>query len=136
MLEKGEAPDSWTKITISMIFKIGDPTNPENYRGIALVNNITKIFTSILANGISSWCESNKILIEDRNGFRKGRTTEDSIFVLNAKIAAAAAIPKNKLFIAFIDFKRALGTVKHERLWEKLYACGISARLIRVLQSI
>ena len=32
VLEKEEAPDSWSKV-ISMIFKKGDSTNPENYRG-------------------------------------------------------------------------------------------------------
>lgn len=115
VLEKREALNSWSKV-ISMIFRKGDPTNSENYRRITLMNNITKIFTSILADRIINWCESNKILMEDQNGFRKGKTTENSIFVFNAKISAAATIPKNKLFIAFIDFKRAFDTVKHERL--------------------
>lgn len=99
-----------------MIFNEGDPTNLGNYRGIASINNITKMFTGILADRIINWCELNKILMKGQNGLRKGRATEDNISQINAKIPATATILKNKLFIAFIDFKRAFDTVKHEIL--------------------
>ena len=38
-------PDDWGKMAVTMLYKKGDVKNPENYRPIALVNSITKIFT-------------------------------------------------------------------------------------------
>ena len=118
-----------------MLHKKGDPSNPANYRAIALINSITKIFTSILADRIKNWCETNDIHMEGQNGFRSARSTEDNIFILNSKITSALSHPKGKLYIAFIDFKRAFDSIEHDILWQKLFACGMSARLIELLRN-
>ena len=58
----------------------------QNYRGITLVSCFSKIFTGILNNRISNRAESNNILSDSQIGFRKGRSTTDAVFVLNAII--------------------------------------------------
>lgn len=45
-----------------MLFKKGDPNLPENYRGIALLNNLCKKFFQILYNRLKTWLEDNNLL--------------------------------------------------------------------------
>ena len=51
ILDTGKTLLAWSQIKVSMIYKKkGDILMPENYRGIALINNLTKMFTKILRN--------------------------------------------------------------------------------------
>ncbi|XP_015124165.1 uncharacterized protein LOC107046156 [Diachasma alloeum] len=59
-----EVPPSWAEVVLSMIFKKGDKDDPGNYRGIALVNTTTKLFTEILRKRLENWTESNGLLPE------------------------------------------------------------------------
>ena len=49
ILETGIIPEKWVEGMIKPIFKNkGDPMNPENYRAIALVSCLGKLFTAVL----------------------------------------------------------------------------------------
>jgi len=52
-------------------------------------------------------------------GFRKGVGTRDQIFNLRVimKKAYEAPVP---LYMAFVDYKKAFETVKHDKLWNVL----------------
>ncbi|CAG7816133.1 unnamed protein product [Allacma fusca] len=69
----GATPQNWSEMELIMILKKGDAAAPMNYRGIAVVNSVTKIFTSLIGNRLTSWAERNKTLPEATAGFRKGR---------------------------------------------------------------
>lgn len=43
-------PENFRQSRISAIFKKGDRNLPENYRGIAVLNSLRKVFTQILYN--------------------------------------------------------------------------------------
>jgi hypothetical protein len=42
----GTIPKAWKQSTIIPLFKKGSKTNPDNYRGITLLNTTLKLFTS------------------------------------------------------------------------------------------
>ncbi|XP_044582987.1 uncharacterized protein LOC123264005 [Cotesia glomerata] len=48
ILSTGTTPTEWSHILMCMLHKKGDLLNPSNYRGIALVNSLEKIFTQII----------------------------------------------------------------------------------------
>ena len=50
ILKNQALPDSWGQIRITPIHKEGPKDKPENYRPIAVINQIVKILTAILAN--------------------------------------------------------------------------------------
>lgn len=75
-------------------------------------------------------------LPEDQAGFRRNRCCEDNLFVLYAKISLALCNPKGKLYVLFVDFRRAFDSVNHQILWNKLYATGVSSQFVRVLQDL
>lgn len=72
-------PSDWCTSEISLIFKKGDALDPACYRGIALINSIPKIFTSLIGRRLATWCEENEILPECQNGFRKNRLCDDNV---------------------------------------------------------
>ena len=57
--------------------------DPNNYRGISLINCICKIFTSLISIRITKHCDSVELLGNEQAGFRKNYSTCDHIFVLH-----------------------------------------------------
>jgi len=77
-----------------------------------------------------------KILHECQAGFRKGYSTYDIIFVLDAIIEHVFKTPGRKLYAMFIDFSAAFDTVNRESLLYKLGDMGVSSQCINVIRLI
>ena len=137
ILEQEHIPRSWTNIYMFMLHKKGDKENPINYRGIALLNSILKIFTKILLGRLLIWEEEVQLLPECQSGFRSNRGCEDNIFALSSLTHLQIRLPKpTKVFAAFIDFKRAFDSIPQAKLWSKLNNMGFSPKYIRILKSL
>ena len=71
----------WNIMTLIKIYKNkGDKKICDNYRGIALLNATSKIFSRIILNRIQNLIDD--YLLEIQAGFRFNRSTVDQIFVL------------------------------------------------------
>lgn len=136
ILESETTPDTWAESITVMIFKKGDRNDPANYRPIALLNTLLKLFTQVLHNRLATWCIQAKILPEAQGGFRSGRGCEDQIFVLNTAIQLGTRIPGSKLYALFIDFARAFPSIPHKKLWHKLFQIGVSGKFIQILRHL
>ena len=119
-----------------MLYKKGDRTEHDNYRPIALVNTLIKIFTQILYQRLSKWASIHRVLPEFQSGFREGRGCMDNIFTLNALIQFSLNNVKGKLFSLLVDFKRAFPSINHALLWHKLRKFGVSSKIINILISL
>ena len=86
MFSSGQFPLEWSKAIIIPLHKKGDTNSPDNYRGISLLSIVSKVFTHIINSTLTLWAESNFVLSDAQAGFRKGRSTIDHIFTLNAAI--------------------------------------------------
>ena len=135
VLHEEKTPDNWSKLKMFLLYKKGDPSLPSNFRGITLMNAITKLFTSILATRIALWADSRGLLPETQNGFRKGRSCIDNIFVLSSCIGERLRNKHGTLLAFFVDFKQAFDRINHDRLWIKLSDMGLSLKIISVLRS-
>ena len=60
--------------------------DPLIYRGINLVPCIAKLFSSILDNRLTQYCDSLEIIADEQNGFRKNRSCVDHIYVLKIEL--------------------------------------------------
>lgn len=69
ILESGTTPSDWSSVIMCMLHKKGDATDPNNYRDIALVKCLTKVFTQILHDRIKKWAEENNLIPEEQAGF-------------------------------------------------------------------
>ena len=57
----------------------------KNYRPIALLNTIGKVFSAVLNERLCKWIERSGVLGEEQNGFRVDRRAED-MFMVNEMI--------------------------------------------------
>ena len=133
----GSFPLKWSKAIIVPIFKKGDKQLTGNYRGISLLCILSKIFTSILNARIYLWAENNNKISREQAGFRKSYSTIDHIFTLqNIASNCLFGRKRTKLYVAFIDFRKAFDTVRREVLWEILESQGLSSKMLRMLKGI
>jgi len=70
--------------------KKGGRYNPDNYRGISLLNTGYKIFSKIITKILTAI--AGVLLLEEKNGFRKGRSCMYCIF------SASEIIEKHREF--------------------------------------
>ena len=54
-------PPSWGKVLVVPIYKKGNKLNPENYCPISLVQNIAKIYLSIIQKKLVNWAEATTV---------------------------------------------------------------------------
>ena len=64
------SPKEWSEGLVVPLFKEGETTNPDNYRGITLLSIVAKVFASILNSRLKVWCEKNSKLMDEQGGFR------------------------------------------------------------------
>ena len=65
----GDIPEEWRTAIVIPIHKKGDRNNPDNYRGISLLNTGYKIYSKIIAKRLA--VIADVLLLEEQNGFRK-----------------------------------------------------------------
>jgi hypothetical protein len=81
----GNIPKSWRETKVIAVLKPGKTAqDPKNYRPIALLSVVYKLFEKVLANRMSSLVESQ--LPVEQAGFREGRSTCEQVLSLTTCI--------------------------------------------------
>jgi len=132
----GVFPNSWAQFTIVPLHKKGNIHDPNNYRGIALLDVLSKLYISILSKRLTFYIEAYSKLTESQAGFRSGYSTTDNMFVLYSLISKYLNRKQRTLYVAFIDFEKAFDTVDRTILFNTLEKYGISGRLLQAIKSI
>ena len=81
------------------------------------------------------YLETNEILVEEQNGFRKLRSCLDHIYVLTTIIRNRMQ-QKLSTYCCFIDFEKAFDSVHYPSLWHKMLAYRIHGRMLNVIKSL
>ena len=79
----------------------------------------------ILTIRLTDWAETNNVLDESQAGFRKGYSTMDNVFSLQALVHKYLCRDRGRFYCIFIDFKRAFDSIQHSNLWNSLERKGI-----------
>ena len=130
----GNFPLEWAKAIIVPLLKKGEVTNCDNYRGISLLSIISKIFTAILNKRLYRWAEENNKISEEQAGFRRSFSTTDHIFTLHTMVNSCLfGNRRSKLYVAFIDYRKAFDTVKRNTLWQILKNQNVPTKMLKIL---
>ena len=116
ILDTGVFPDSWNIGMILSLYKSGKVNEPNNYRGISVLNTMGKIFAFIIEKRLRIWMDVNDMISEAQAGFRSEYATTDNIFVLQALCSKYLCKPKGRFYCAFVDFRKAFDYVDRKRL--------------------
>ena len=84
IMKTGYYPEIWNKSFLVPIHKSGKKEDPSNYRGISLINCLSKIFSAVLNKRLSKLMENQ--FSKSQFGFRENHRTSDSVFILKALI--------------------------------------------------
>ena len=76
MLFTGIFPDSLKISKVKPLFKAGDPVLISNYRPIALLPSLSKIFEHIIFRQLFDYMTDNNLFAMEQYGFRSGHSTE------------------------------------------------------------
>ena len=120
---------------IHAIFKGGDASSFDNYRGITVAPVLAKMFAMLLESRLSKWSEDRGARAKGQAGFRKDYRTTDQLFILRTLIEQNAAT-KGRLYCCFVDLRKAFDTVPRDLLWQVLSKLGLQGRLLRALKSM
>ena len=134
ILDNGQIPESWTIGMITPIYKNkGDKGDFNNYRGITLLSCLGKLFTSVINTRLNRFANETNLINENQTGFRKAYSTLDHIFLLKNFVDIFVTNGNQKLYCAFVDYKKAFDTVWRSALWHKLVQSGITGKMYNVI---
>jgi hypothetical protein len=91
-------PEEWKTNIVMPIFKKGERRNPENYRRINLLNTHLKLATAVIAEKLVKIVHPE----DEQQGFRRGRSCTDAIFVVR-QLAEKTMEFNRAAFFCFID---------------------------------
>ena len=132
--ENEQMVKEWNMTTLIKLYKDkGDRKICDNYRGIALLNTASKIFSRIILNRFQNLVDCQ--LLEIQSGFRSNKSTIDQIFTLKMTMEKRRAFNK-PLFMCFIDITKAYDSVNRELLWKICRSYGISDKLVNLLKML
>lgn len=131
--ETESIPADWQSSTIVNLYKEGDRADPGNYRGIALISCIGKLYLSLWAQRLASYGDSR--LSESQGGFRLRRSTIDQAITFLELLQRRKAAKKDT-FVCFVDFRKAFDTVWHDGLWKRLWDSNVRGKAWRIIRKL
>ena len=127
----GSYPEAWNKARLFTIFKRGDKNNTNNYRGISVINCISKLYDMILCERLNHWFKPYR----EQAGAQRKRSCLEHIVTLRI-ITDYAKRKKLKLFVTFVDFTKAYDLVPRNILFRLLKRMGCGMVMLAALVAI
>ncbi|KAH9268484.1 hypothetical protein BASA83_009327 [Batrachochytrium salamandrivorans] len=124
-----------TPFSRALLRKDGDPLNPGDKRGIALINVGLKLVCKVLQMRIERFVETNNLLSYEQAGFRKREECVGQVVSLVDIIQRRQNAGLNT-HVLFIDIRKAFDTVPVGALLWKLQNMGFPRRTLAFLKAL
>lgn len=131
--ERERFPSEWKDCTVVPIFKKGDKLDPNNYRGIALINTLLKVLTKVIASRLQKICADHNLIRREQVGFIRSEECAAQAACLLESCQRRRITDKNTL-LCFLDLRKAYDLVPHDRLISKLKAVGLGYKMINFIK--
>ena len=131
ILKKCRIPEKWKESIIIPIYKKGCKADPENYRGISLLNTTLKLFTRVILSKLLTYVQPK----EEQQGFRKNRSTTDAIFIMRQIVEKSIEF-NNPAFLCFVDLKKAFDRVRLDDVEDCLREREVPEHLVRMIREL
>ena len=128
-------PHHWKHSKIILSHKKDDTIHLANYRPIALANTIYKLHTSTLTTLLTNYGEQHRLLHFSQEDFRPQRNTSRQIQTIIAALADAKLTTQD-IYLTYIDFKNAFGSIDHAHLLALMEDLGYPLDAIEIICNI
>ena len=125
-----DAPATWSVSRLVVLFKKGDATLPKNYRPIAIIPVLSKLFSGVLLNRIGPLLDS--LLDPEQGGFRPDYSCSDIVMFMRM-VAEKADEWGKEIWAASLDLEKAFDKVYHSSIISALAEAGADTDVIRFL---
>ena len=134
ILESEKYPLKWTKNLRITLNKGGLTDKPDNYRGISISSRPSKLFSTVLYFRILEVNENFSLLSNNQIGFLKGYRTADHLLLIDtvSNEIVHRQRPRKRLFVAFVDLKKAYDKVNKKFMINKLKDKGFSGKFLKL----
>ena len=132
-----EIPITWNVVNTKVTYKGGkkDKKEIKNYRPIAVANTVANIYCGLIKEKIRDILETEEIISEEQNGFRKDRRGTENLYIIK-EIIDEVKKDNKEIYCAFLDIEKAYDTVDRQRLWEILERIGLSEHIRKIIKSM
>jgi len=124
----GEYPLEWQASKLTILFKKGDRMNCGNYRGLSIMDTLSKVYDILLNERLKTWVDVNRA----QAGAQKHRSCIEQIVALRL-LCEFCVKKKKKLYMVFIDFKKAYDLIPRNKLLECLKRKGCGRIMLQAL---
>ena len=128
-------PTVWKSSFLVPLHKKGPQGDPDNYRGLAVGSNISKLYTKCLNSKLKKFADQNNILSPHQFGFRDDFRTHDATFSLRSMISHYKK-DKKAVYACFVDFSKAFDSVNRIALAYKLGKVGIRGNMLKLFHDM
>ena len=126
-------PETWKKGLLVKLPKKGDLSLCSNWRGINLLNSISKILARIIHNRLSSVLDP--LLRKEQAGFRPQRSCVNQINTLRIIVEQSVEM-QSPLYMVFVDFERAFDSVNRDFIFKALEKYYVPEKIIRLIKEM
>ena len=127
-------PLEWLISLLIPVFKKGDSSDPNNYRGIALMCVCAKLYNRLLLERLRVVLDKN--LRFNQNGFRQLRSTAQHVLAVRRIFESIRMTKDAKGVAVFVDFCKAFDSVTWQQIEAILYAYQVPEELVQAIMSI
>ncbi len=132
----GRVPVEWGDSEIFVLYKMkGSRLDPNNYRGINLINDFCRIYERLLEGRLARWMSRDCPQGRMQFGFRRHVSTADAYFLLTTMARYFTKIHEKICFACFVDLQKAFPSVLRSRVLESLTLAGAPRNTVRALAS-
>ena len=133
-MDSGVIPNIMKAANIIPVYKGGSRGLAKNYRPIALVSHLIKVFENALSKSIVAFMEINNLLKPGQHGFRYGRSGLSQLITHCDHILDLLEQGHN-VDVVYIDFAKAFDKVDVMVTMHTLISLGISGKVGRWIYS-
>ena len=131
-MDIGVFPATWKYSGLLPVFKSGDKADISNYRGIAILSAIPKLFESIITDEIFSTFKN--YIIPQQHGFYSGRSTTTNLAIYQNFLISSLEAGR-QVDCIYTDLSKAFDCVCHPLLLRKLSDMGVAGSYFRWITS-
>ncbi len=134
-LIENDVPSDWKTSRTVLIHKKGDAGDISNFRPIALMSCIYKLFMSVMADRLVNYSIDNNYLSSSQKSARPTEGCYEHTYILQSLVLDAKRHQKN-LCLAWLDLRNAFGSVPHELILITLSHLGVPDSVVNLVNNI